>query len=177
MRLYSQSTFLNMSLFIRSAKRASFERPHVIKNALSFRIVHLFAFEVLSGLAFAYIVDGLVFYTPGRALRSSNANILNTPSGEHLNSNGSKIYKETDRETASDFRIYFLHWSGLSVCCDLFICHHRQIWITLQYNLYSMFHCFCTLSAVMHFVILIMVFIIIINYSAYWNINYDTTVF
>lgn len=108
MRLYSQSTFLNISLFIRSAKRASFERPHVIKNALSFRIVHFFAFEVLSGFAFAYIVDGLVFYTLGRALRSSNANILNTPSGEHLNSNASKIYKETYRESVSAFRIYFL---------------------------------------------------------------------
>lgn len=104
MRLYSLTTFLNISLFIRSAKRTSFERPRVIKNPLSFRTVHLFAFEVLSGLAFAYIVDGLVFYTPGRALRSSNANILNTPSGKHLNSNASKIYKES-----SAFRINPLH--------------------------------------------------------------------
>lgn len=134
MRLYSLTTFLNISLFIRSVKRASFERPHVIKNALSFRTVHLFAFEVLSGLAFAYIVDGLVFYTLGRALRSSNANILNTPSGKHLNSNASKIYKER-----SAFRINPLHWIGLSVYCDLFICHDRQTWITLQYN-------FCSIS-------------------------------
>ncbi len=29
----------------------------------------------------------------------------------------------------------------------------------------------------MHFVILIMVIIIIINYSAYWNINYEAMVF
>lgn len=133
MRHYSLTTFLNISRFLRSAKRASFERPHVIKNALSFRIVHLFAFEVLSGLAFAYIVDGLVFYTPGRALRSSNANILNTPSGKHLNSNASKIYKETLALLSESIP----YWIDLSVC-DLFICQEdRQIWITLQYNFCS----------------------------------------
>lgn len=63
---YSQTTFLYFHFKIR--KEGFFECPHVIKSIVSFRNVHLFAFEDLGGWAFAYSVMDWSFTPRGELL-------------------------------------------------------------------------------------------------------------